>query len=80
MQQKLKRYKKEFEFSYCLGVYPTLELINTRPESIQAVLLHSKGSFNKGIEKIRLLAGNQQIEIIENDRLVEKLAIIIYNQ
>jgi len=75
MQQKLKRYKKEFEFSYCLGVYPTLELINTRPESIQAVLLHSKGSFNKGIEKIRLLAGNLQIEIIENDRLVEKLAI-----
>ena len=74
MQQKLKRYQKEFDFSYCLGVYPTLELMNTRPESIQAVLLHSKGSFNQGIEKIRSLAGNLQIEIIENDRLVEKLA------
>ena len=75
MQQKLKRYQKEFEISYCLGVYPTLELINSRPESIQAVLLHSKGSFNEGIEKIRLLAGDLQIEIIENDRLVEKLAV-----
>ena len=74
MQYKLKRYQKEFEFSYCLGVYPTLELINTRPGSIQAVLLHSKGSFNKGVEKIRQLALNGQIEIIENDRLVEKLS------
>ncbi len=75
MQQKLKRYQKDFEISYCLGVYPTLELINIRPDSVQAVLLHSKGSFNEGIEKIRLLAGNMQIEIIENDRLVEKLAV-----
>ncbi len=75
MQQKLKRYQKEFEFSYCLGVFPTLELIKSRPESIQAVLLHSKGSFNQGIEKIRDRAEDLQIEIIENDRLVEKLAI-----
>lgn len=75
MQSKLKRYQKEFEFSYCLGVYPTLELLKARPGSVQTILLHSKGSFNKGIEKIRLLAGNLRIEIIENDRLVEKLAL-----
>lgn len=74
MNQKLKRYQKDFDFSYCLGVYPTLELINTRPETVLAVLLHSKGVNNQGIHKIRLLAGNLQIEIIENDKLVEKLA------
>jgi len=75
MQQKLKRYQKEFDFSYCLGVYPTLELIDTRPESVLAILLHSKGAHNEGIDKIRVRAENLQIEIIENDRLVEKLAI-----
>ncbi len=75
MLQKLKRYQKEFDFSYCFGVFPTLELINTRPESVLAILLHSKGEHNQGIDKIRLLAGNLQIEIIENDRLVDKLAI-----
>ena len=75
MQQKLKRYQKGFEISYCLGVYPTLELINTRPDSIQAVLLHSKRSFNEGIKKIRQAASKIQLEIIENDRLVEKLAV-----
>jgi TrmH family RNA methyltransferase len=74
MLQKLKRYQKDFDFSYCLGVFPTLELIQTRPETILAILLHSKGEHNQGIDKIRLLAGNLQIEIIENDRLVEKLA------
>lgn len=75
MQQKLKRYQKEFDFSYCLGVYPTLELINTRPDLVLAILLHSKGAHNQGIDKIRAVADNLDIEIIENDRLVEKLAI-----
>ncbi|MCJ7716265.1 MAG: hypothetical protein MUO54_07075, partial [Anaerolineales bacterium] len=74
MQQKLKRYKKDYDYSYCLGVYPTLELITTRPESVLSVVLHSKGSDNQGIQKIRQLSSNLQIEIIENDKLVEKLA------
>lgn len=74
LSKKLKRYNKDFEFSYCYGVYPTLELINFQPGKIFAVLLHSKGLNNKGIIKIRQACGNFQIEIIENDRLVEKLA------
>ncbi len=75
MQQKLKRYQKEFDFTYCFGVYPTLELINTRPETVLGILLHSKGAHNQGIDKIRTLAGTLQIEIIENDKLVDKLAM-----
>ena len=74
MQQKIKRYQKDFEYSYCLGVYPTMELITTRPESVLAVVFHSKGAENQGIQKIRQLSGNLQIEIIENDKLAEKLA------
>lgn len=71
---KLKRYQKDFDHSYSFGVYPTLELLDYRPESVLAVLLHSKGLENQGITKIRNLCREQQIEIIENDNLVNKLA------
>ena len=71
---KLKRYQKDFDHSYCFGVYPTLELLTYQPESVLAVLLHSKGLKNQGITKIRNLCREQQIEIIENDNLVNKLA------
>ncbi|HDD56313.1 MAG: TrmH family RNA methyltransferase [Chloroflexota bacterium] len=74
MVPKLKRYQSDFEYSYCLGVYPTLELITYQPQAVLAVLLHSKGSKNQGVEKIRRLAGNLQIEIQENDHQVEKLS------
>jgi TrmH family RNA methyltransferase len=71
---KLKRYQKDFDHSYCFGVYPTLELLTYQPESVLAVLLHSKGLKNQGITKIRNICREQQIEIIENDNLVNKLA------
>jgi len=71
---KLKKYQSDFEHSYCLGVYPTLELIAYQPHSVLSVLLHSKGKKNQGVEKIRQLAANLQINIQENDHLVEKLS------
>ncbi len=74
LTHKLKRYAKDFEYTYCFGVYPTLELINFQPGAILAVLLHSKGQDNTGVAKIRQACGNFQIEVIENDHLFEKLA------
>ncbi len=71
---KLKRYQKDFDHSYSFGVYPTLELLSYRPEFTSAVLLHSKGSENQGITKIRSICMDRQIEIIESDNLVNKLA------
>ena len=71
---KLKRYQNDYEYSYCLGVYPTLELITHRPQAVLEILLHSKGSKNQGVDKLRKLAGNLQIDIQENDRLVENLS------
>lgn len=73
MASQLKRYQSDYEYSYCLGVYPTLELIAHQPQTVLEILLHSKGSKNQGVDKLRQLAGNLQIDIQENDRLVDKL-------
>jgi TrmH family RNA methyltransferase len=74
MDPKLKRYQSDFAHSYCLGVYPTLELITHQPQSVLKIICHSKGLRNQGVKKIRQKAGNLQIAIQENDRLVEKLS------
>lgn len=74
MEGKLKRYRKDFEHSYCLGVYPTLELLANRPEQVRTVVLHSKGASNEGVLKIRHLVSELGIAIQENDRLVETLS------
>ena len=74
MIPKLKRYQTDFPYSYCLGVYPTLELLNYQPGEVLGVVLHSKGAANQGVAKIRQLAETLQIEIMENDRIVDKLS------
>jgi TrmH family RNA methyltransferase len=71
---KLKRYNKDFDHSYSFGVYPTLELIEYQPAKVLAILLHSKGIRNQGVTKIRQACKSYQIELIENDHLVERLA------
>ena len=74
LSQKIKRYQKNFDYSYTLGVYPTIELLLYQPDTVEAMVLHSKGKNNQGIHKIKTLCKDIGIEPMENDRLVDKLA------
>lgn len=74
LSQKIKRYKKDFEYSYTLGVYPTIELLLHQPDKVEAMFFHSKGIKNQGIQKIKALCNEIGIEPMENDRMVDKLA------
>lgn len=47
----LRPYKKDSETSYTLGAFPTMELINCRPELVEAVYLHSTFEDSAGVEK-----------------------------
>ncbi len=49
---RLKPYKKDFDFSYTLGVFPTLELITCKPSAVERILLSPKGENNEGIGKM----------------------------
>ena len=42
MEIKLEKYKKENDYSYSFGAFPTFELINKNVENAIAVLIHSK--------------------------------------
>jgi len=71
---ELKRSKKEYAHSYAFGVFPTVELLKYRPESVVRVLLHSKGERNDGVAKIRQLCKEAYIDMEVNDKLIDRLA------
>lgn len=70
----LKPYKKEFDYSYSFGVFPTVELLTNRPQSVLKVLVSTKGEKNEGVRKIREMCRKRNIEFEVNDRLVERLS------
>ncbi|MDF2951574.1 MAG: hypothetical protein K0S18_1157 [Anaerocolumna sp.] len=67
----IKPYKKSFDYSYTLGAFPTIELIKGNAEIVKAVYLHS--SFTDR-EAILQLCKNNQIPVLENDKLFHKIS------
>ncbi len=70
----LKPYKKELDYSYTFGVFPTLEMLANRSQSALGVLVHTKGEKNVGIRKIEEACRKRSIEFEVNDKVVERLS------
>ncbi len=49
----LEPYSRKLSYSYALGLYPALTLIDRRPELAQRLLLNPAGLENEGVEKLR---------------------------
>lgn len=69
---EIKRYTKKEAYSYCLGSFPTFELLQTRPEMVEMILLHSDAKAEIQ-NKMEQECGKSGIEIVYNDRHMEKL-------
>ena len=50
---KLEPYSRKLSYSYQLGVFPALMLLEARPECAARLLLHSQGLENEGVAKLR---------------------------
>jgi RNA methyltransferase, TrmH family len=74
MSSHLKRYRKESDVSYAEGVFSTLELLAARPDSVERVLLSSRGEPNEGVAKIRALCAEHHIGTAVDDRTLERLS------
>ena len=68
------KYRRDFDYSYTLGIFPSLELLSARPSSVIKVFLHSKSDRNEGAEKIRLACRLHGIELEYNDKQIEFLS------
>jgi TrmH family RNA methyltransferase len=70
---KLKRYDKDFDYSYTVGIYPTIELLKAKPEHVLRVITHSKFSSVEGLKQIQSYAERFGFTYEQNDRLIDKL-------
>lgn len=69
--QQIKPYKKDSPYSYTLGAFPTYELIKTRPEQVQRVLVDSSFTDRENLQK---LCSDNHIPLENNDKLIAKLS------
>lgn len=70
----IKSYKKEYDYTYTLGVFETIEALKSKPENILKVYIKKESYQNKGINIINQLCLDNNIEIIESDNTVNKLS------
>lgn len=70
----MKIYKKDDDTSYTLGVFPTIELLKTRPQDVVRVIVHSSIEQNKGYPLILKLCQEHYIHIDVHDKTIDKLS------
>jgi TrmH family RNA methyltransferase len=73
MTDRLTRYRRESPISHAEGVFATLELLAARPDTVERVLLSSRGDPNEGIARIRALCAERNLPVGVDDRTIERL-------
>ena len=68
---EIKTYKKDAEYSYTLGAFPTIELLKTRPSEVLEVYVHNTFT---DVETIEKLAKPYGIPIYRQDKIINKLS------
>lgn len=74
MTIKLRPYRKDLDYSYTLGVFPTLELFAHRPERALRAVVSSRGAENAGVQRIEALCAERGIPFAVADRAVARLS------
>ena len=70
----MKKYKKEYDYSYTLGIFPSVELIHNKPDSVFKIVMSSKlDNFDIKNELIEF-SKNKNIELEINDNTISKLS------
>ena len=68
---ELKAYKKNFEYSYSPGAFPTFELLNKRPQEALCVLVSP--TFTE-MEKLKNVCAKHGIEVWEDEKRLSRLS------
>lgn len=69
--EAIKSYKKDFDYSYTLGAFPTVELIKNKPQKVRNVYLHSH---YKGDCDIEALCKTNNIQVVYDDKVFNRIS------
>jgi len=70
----LEAYRAELDYSYCPGIFPSMECLMYRPEEVRRLLVHSSSAGRDGIEKLVGLATSHRIRVEEADRALGRIS------
>lgn len=69
--EAVKVYKKNYDYSYTLGAFPTIEMMKSRPDIVRAVYIHTEFTDR---DNIILLCKEKRIPALTNDKLFSKIS------
>lgn len=69
---KLEPYSRKLNYSYALGVFPALMLMEARPERAFRLLLHPDGLQNEGVRKLRALCAERGVREEMAERVLRR--------
>ena len=69
---KLEPYSRKLPYSYQLGVFPSLQLLEARPECAARLLLHPQGLENEGVIKLREICARRGIREEVAERVLRR--------
>ena len=70
----LEAYRSDLDYSYAPGVFPSMECLLYRPETVRRLLVHSAAAGREGVGKLTALAAEHQIRIEEADRALGRIS------
>jgi len=74
MGRQIGKYKKNLDYSYSLGVSPTIELLKHKRQYVLKVLISSKGNRNEGVMEIIEVCRTSNIKVQVDDKLMNILS------
>ncbi len=69
---KLEAYSRKLPYSYALGVFPSLMLMEAQPHRVQRLLLHPDGLKNEGVEKLRRMCAEMGVREEMAERVLRR--------
>ena len=70
---RIKPYRKDFTYSYAEGVFPTIELIDHAPETVQRIIVSSKSARNSGVALLKEKCCAFGIPFREDDQTIARI-------
>lgn len=75
LSPKIKRYQKDFEYSYAFGAYPVIELLKFHPEKVIEILFKEESFKDGNISWIKEECERKNIHIQINNKLIDKISV-----
>ena len=75
LSHKIKRYQKDFGYSYAFGAYPVIELLKFHPEKVIEVLFKEESFKDGNISWIKEECERKNIHIQINNKLIDKISV-----